>query len=146
MIQPNELRIGNIFWENYGGYNVVTSINCNRVGEAPNTVSARHIAGTLSGSFDCSHIEPIPLSPTILEKCGFEVTGLNKSIYSLFLSNLDENKFSRQRIDFISSDTDGKVELCRSGVCFKRIKCSSLHQLQNIYFVLTGNELTINKL
>ena len=68
---------------------------------------------------------PIPLKPEILEKCGFIPTGL---------------------ADFIN----GEIELWQVNNEFHysvhddyHISINSVHQLQNLYFALTGEELTI---
>jgi hypothetical protein len=66
--------------------------------------------------------EPIPLTPEILVKAGFE--NFEDGWYSLF--------------DFTWNIYD-KV-LRWMGV---QIKCHDLHQLQNLYFALTGEELNI---
>ena len=86
----------------------------------------------------------IPLTEDILLKLGFVSTSIQGDILTLFLSDSDKNEFSRQRIDFWKNNQDGKVELCRGGVCFKMVICKYVHQLQNIYFALTGEELQIN--
>lgn len=101
---------------------------------------------TINGGGILDDISGIPLTTEILEKAGFEVTGRDKSIYTLFLSKLDESEFSRQRIDFFVDNSHGKVELCRSGVCFKMVPCQYLHQLQNLIHTLTGEELKITLL
>jgi len=134
MIKANELRVGNMFWEDYGGYKVVTAINSNNVGDAPNTVSARSIKGTVSGQYSCSQIEPIPLTPEILEKCGFRQQG-------------KRNLYSDGKLAFME-DADGFTFFIKdvSNVLYKSVANSKiyyLHQLQNLYFALTGDELKI---
>ena len=129
MIQANEVRLGN---------RLILSDGSN---EFPITVEPHDFQQMLDGD---RLYKPIPLTPEILEKCGFEITGIQNDTYTLFLSEYDSTKFSRQRIDFYVDNTHGKVELCRSGVCFKMVPCQYLHQLQNLYFALTGQELTVN--
>jgi hypothetical protein len=85
-MKAEELRIGNLFWENHGGYKIVTAINCNIVGDMQNTVSARAKGHTTSGQYDCDKIEPIPLTSEILEKIGF-IPNENKSWYNLKIGN-----------------------------------------------------------
>ena len=72
MIAAEDLMIGSIFWDDYGVYNVVTSLNCNKVGEAPNTVCAKHIKGGAVGNFSCNDIKAIPLTPDVLEMLGLK--------------------------------------------------------------------------
>ena len=135
MIQANELRIGNIFWENYGGYKVITAIGCNSVGDMKNTVSARGIGFTLSGQYDCDAISPVLLTPEILEKCGFEKAN---DRYGGYLSPVFNS--GRIRLSWYSETDDDWYWY--NGCWNTKIK--HLHQLQNLYFSLTGEELTIN--
>ncbi len=115
MIKANELRLGN--WVlNKGRYLLVQSIDdtCINVG------------------FDSGYhkeIEPIPLTPDILEKVGFI---------------MDRNGFAlpdKMSLSF-SVTKDGEYLLCwldkSLGVIVR-----NLHQLQNLYFALTGTELEI---
>ncbi len=85
-------------------------------------------------------LQPIPLTEEWLLKFGFEKEKRDR-FYSYYLNETDENQFSRQRIDYWFGDDD--FCLCRAGVCFKRVKLQYIHQLQNLYFALTGEELTI---
>ena len=87
--------------------------------------------------------EPIPLTEEWLVKLGFENPPM-KDYFTLYLSDKDENEFGRQRIDYWFGEDDfSAAELCRAGICFKRVKVKYVHQLQNLYFALTGTELTI---
>ena len=89
--------------------------------------------------------EPIPLTEEWLLKLGFEKIP-KKQYMTLFFSESDLSKADnlRQRIDFWFGDIDFQAaELCFYGVCFKRVKMQYVHQLQNLCFALTGQELTI---
>lgn len=129
MINANELRIGNIFWEDYGGYKIVTGIKLTDDGKAAD-VYGKALGFTVSGSFLSEDINPIPLTPELLVKCGFE-----KDITSHFGGYLSpkNNEGGQMRI------TDNKWF---SGVNHATV--DYLHQLQNLYFALTQTELTIN--
>ena len=84
---------------------------------------------------------PIPLTEEWLLKFGFEKMP-NKDYFTIYLSDKDENEFGRQRIDYwFGGDDFSAAELCRSGVCFKRVKINYVHQIQNLYFALTQTEL-----
>jgi hypothetical protein len=106
MVQANELRIGNWITDDKGIPFKVDEI--------------RH--------WYYSDAEPIPLTPEILEKCGFEREGL--------------------QCDY----TLGDVDLYESGNGYRfgisgyvmQHEIGSLHQLQNLNYALTGVELTIN--
>ena len=71
---------------------------------------------------------PIPLTPEILEKCGFE-----KSSFTQWRDNY-----------FTLTDIDTKYLFCKSESIEVIATIQYLHQLQNLYFALTGNELNIN--
>lgn len=82
-------------------------------------------------------IEPIPITEELLLKCGFtkEYYGFSCDIvelsYGRFLCNDDTDKDNL----FLSINN---AEYTISGVSLKY-----LHQLQNMYFYLTGNELEV---
>lgn len=144
MIAANELKIGN--WVIISGEYIKvenideTGINCN--------VSGGYYAGDFEREYDGTfedwkhwssgkQIEPISLTPDILEKAGFET---------------DDTTF------WIEYSIDGQVLWIHLGyfavgifkhlpdnrISIQGIEVNSVHQLQNLYFALTGNELTIN--
>ena len=89
------------------------------------------------------NLKPIPLSPEILEKCGFKEyiemgkgeSGLWEHLKSLksgytFAWNYDKRVMIMHPGNSISHWLDVKIEY--------------LHQLQNLYFALTGEELEVN--
>lgn len=118
MIQANELRIGN--WYNHNGeYCQVSPNTILEVWESPR-----------------KWVQPIPLTPEILEKCNIERIGN--------LANSATRKFykiGKITIELISKNRiavyiDSPTELIL--ISFQ----DYLHQLQNLYFALTGGELT----
>jgi len=113
MIQANELRIGN-WYNQFGNFHQVT----------PTVIESLSIAPETQLWF-----RPIPLTPDILEKCGFEknpIVGQSKK-YWYKLGELSYNE-------------------SHEGWWFRGpfIDIQFLHQLQNLYFALTGTELTVN--
>ena len=76
--------------------------------------------------------DPIPLTEEILLKCGFtyikETFSYHDKFHNIYISTIGEFVFS----PFCSNDGD----------CL--IKIQYVHQLQNLYFALTGQELEIN--
>ena len=82
--------------------------------------------------------EPIPLTPEILEACGFNKVPFKENIYTTIGGGYQiafaEN---RNSIFYIYID-DFK------GYCYACGILYYLHQLQNLYFTLTSEELTIN--
>lgn len=115
MIPSNELRIGN--WvKNVYPYH-----------QNPYQIDAYHIHEA-----ECDKIvfNPIPLTPEVLEKCGFD--------YTESLHRLGELEIGYDNEDFM---------LMQYSLRYKKaiiLKVKYLHQLQNLYFALTGEELTIN--
>lgn len=113
MIQSNELRIGNIFLEKFSQTEIkVLEISAEKI--------------IFEGDFDNNwQAQPIPLTEEWLLKFGFNWKnhGLRKgnlvirlcgNVWSIFLSN-ETNPFD--------------------------IEIKSVHQLQNLYFALTNQEL-----
>ena len=66
---------------------------------------------------------PIPLTLEVLEKCGFEVSNIGNHIF-----------YKNGVIIFFEN---GKWGIS----CDSRCSLNYLHQLQNLYFALTGEEL-----
>lgn len=82
--------------------------------------------------------EPIPLTPELLDKCGFVET---KTIYIY-----DRSKELGHHLgDFsICKYDDTQIKVWRGGRYLGIIHCEYLHELQNLYFALTKTELEIN--
>ncbi len=118
MIQFNEIRVGNwLKWKN---------------NQQPFDITAGLLRTVeFWAHLDIGDIEPINLTPEILEKCGFASIN-NKPLYRKFLLE-SELLFA----DSLLTITNGnqRFEL--------NIKCKYLHQLQNIVFALTGEEMEI---
>jgi len=126
MIKANELRIGNwIYWnipEKIGVPHKVLAVKSN----IPNT---RPIS--LGESYD--DFLPISLTPETLEKCGFYW-----SIYHQ--AHHKENfEFDLQ----MSYPTGWTLTTFKKGVIISS-NILYIHQLQNLYYALTGEELTFN--
>ncbi len=111
-MRANELRIGN--WVYYKGYGQVNF-------HSLDVLFIKH----------AKDFNPIPLTPEILEACGFiwdsdddgntlaESYVLNNFVWSVGLKELYYNNEPVPHIEY-------------------------LHQLQNLYFALIGTELTVN--
>ena len=89
----------------------------------------------LSDTGNVPFVEPIPLTPEIFEKCGFKKSKYDESY--LFLNNDGS----------IVIETDGSIAVgddpSKIGWASAAQVCSFLHQLQNLYFALTGQELEV---
>lgn len=119
MISANELMIGNWF-----AYRTI-----------PQQVTELKKDGIYSRFFDAipygdQWLEPIPLTPQILEKCGFEwneelTTWMKESWYGL---NLD-------------ADNIAIVTMAKDGFFLRNI--TYLHELQNWHYALCGEQLKV---
>jgi hypothetical protein len=127
MIQANELRIGNLVLFK-GEVDVIIEI-----GQAGNGFCENN--GYFN--FDTGTIAPIPLTPEWLERCGFEYLSFDFGIANFFKLN--------DRFELIVVREGVKCEYERGSYYYEDEHCSIkyLHQLQNLYFALTGEELKI---
>lgn len=120
MIKANELRIGNLI--KYGVHTApVLSIFNGTSGnvKSDNPYVCLPFPGEIRNLYE---IEPIPLSSEILEKCGL----INNEVFPA--------------IEYFSIK-DGSLYFERN---YTAVNIEYLHQLQNLYFALTGEELVIN--
>lgn len=111
MINANELRIGN--WVKNLGLDV--------------KIEGYGIAFCAEGKLI---YEPIPLTPEMLEACGFEKSDVYTNQYQFcteYLIDRQDGSFG-----FLVGDDQSEIS------SFKY-----LHQLQNLYFALTGEEIEI---
>lgn len=77
--------------------------------------------------------EPIPLSEGWLNKFGFK-----KDHHGYYFEDINSLSFS--------IDKDGKFLPCYNDrVINQHLRIFHLHQLQNLYYVLTGQDITINQ-
>jgi len=111
-MKENELRIGNYYDNNNGGFSQVTANVISEVWEAERT-----------------WCKPIPLTEEWLLKFGFE-----KNDNGFFNLINDSEVEILIRDDFWTCD----------GIVFSLFNLKSVHQLQNLFFALTGEELKIN--
>jgi len=114
-MQANELRIGN--WVLHRGKYV--------------QVNANTILAIVNGS---EHYAPIPLTPEILEECGFECASDEFGGYLINISEKEKIRIIKQEGNFIFP---------LFGVT--KVPTNFLHQLQNLYFSLTNTELQWNR-
>lgn len=143
-VDSKELRPGNVIWESYGGYAVITGIGFNNKGPFPGTVLARHINGTVSGCFEENDIFPVKLSPDVLFRCGFKKESRGKE------DDFDgiETVYCKDGIDIFDNTGNGGTFTYATytrypGRGFKSgYEIKSLHWLQNLFYFLNGKELT----
>jgi len=127
-IKINELRIGNLVREDYSGNMVITDIFSSH---EPKQLNLRHPNHTAIGRYDLKNIKPIPLTEEWLLKFGFE-----KALNGMFCPReylwLKQHKLNNEWFAGVN--------------CIGDIDCTRIdyvHQLQNLYFSLTGTELEI---
>ena len=126
MIKANELRIGNF----------VTAIRCDN-SQIIDQVKQLHESYVMT-KFDWDKVEPIPLDEEWLLKFGF------KKSFSKFDDGFEINEMILNNTYDKDCDGwcfyDGNVACCNNMNYKNPIK--HVHQLQNLYFALTGEELT----
>jgi len=121
MIQTNELRIGN--WINE--FEIATQADSRFIDRLYNIELRGKIA---------IDVTPIPLTPEILEKAGFNEVDGNE--WYRFYDKGFLRVFIHHSVDSCFVSVDGlKIDYY--------INNFYLHQLQNLYFALTGEELNI---
>ena len=126
MIQANELRLGN--WVNYP--NDDTKYKVLEIFETGISV----IDSDYGAKIEFYQFSPIPLTPEILEKCGF----------IKLRNNWSENVPDTFKINLLNlNNGDGILNLILNAVNAPCPKVKYLHQLQNIYFCLCEEELKI---
>lgn len=130
MIQPEEVRIGN--WVQHAG------------GKKPKMITVEDFWSHYDRQDNKDrfyYYEPIPLSGEILEKCGFKNLLHEKAIpsrewkigeFTIFLGFdfVHLHRFSQWVYNYAYTGPQAPV-------------CEYLHQLQNLYYSLTGKELTV---
>ncbi len=138
-LKASELRIGNLVC-----YNSMKHPRINELGELSfstiNTISRSFSSYNIIVNrkesrewfFDIKDIKPIPLTPEILEKAGFE-NGYKEIDNQLIQVHLESKQVSVSGQD-----------ACTNGHAFWIENISHVHQLQNLYHSLTGKELQIN--
>lgn len=86
----------------------------------------------LSNTFE---VEPIPLSEEVLLKCGFERSEIHENFYFIKL-----NDWTKIYVAFHEKQYVVELSVSKHSFCPK-VNC--LHQLQNLYCALTGEELEV---
>ena len=90
--------------------------------------------------FKCDEIEPILLTEEWLFKFGFEKAKHSHGYDCYIKDGFDFDIVSHGRYWVLAIYTD---ESCTNSLYFAHGRFEYVHQLQNLYFALTGEELTI---
>jgi hypothetical protein len=125
MIQANELRVGNWITGNFP-FMIIKQVSCYGVDLYMPQCEADDF------SYDLEEIEPIPLTPEILEQCDFVFDGAS------YLAKDGIGQISYRVHLWVINNTI--MWVANEGFS---VTLNSLHQLQNLYYALTGKELEI---
>lgn len=145
MLQAKELRYGNKVFNKKGDVITVQQIHSHSiVYDTAINVSRRHLS-KVSGFYDVAYttevlevvkeadmqeIEPIRLTPKVLESCGFR-------------------NFVRDEWILTHGNTHTDFEFREDGLRLRhnttsRVPIKYLHQLQNFFYAMAGEELEVN--
>jgi hypothetical protein len=132
MIKANELMIGNRILVDRVNDELPWETTVIGVEEFQVTVAIIPRGGT---SVNPEEIHPIPITPEWLERCGFEY----KEPHCIKRPLSIAKNFYRDG----TWNYDGFVLRHKFEDCMQVLVIKYLHQLQNLYFALTGTEITI---
>lgn len=121
MIKVNELRIGNYVLDQFGVIRTIETIGAN---ESIRVFSEIYKCESMS----LQYCNPIPLTEEMLLKCGFTRFGK--------LLRLNTFEYWTLSKSLVIHGHGGYY----TGLI---LKIQYLHQLQNLYFALTGEEITV---
>lgn len=138
MIEVQSLMIGNYVWDNYSGYMEVSLID-----SVNESIDLRKNKTLPSGRYIIEDIEPIPLTEEWLEKFGFD-KGTSEDGEDVMIYLNSHWKFILEYYNFCQPSEDNGYYLIEY-LGQLEIQIKHIHQLQNLYFALTSEELTIKE-
>ena len=140
-MKATELRIGNYVWDDYSGEMIVWAIS-NNINTPLSDIGLKKKAHLPSGGYKIKNIAPIPLTEQWIKDFGLTAT-LEYGGYGYILGNMIIFKV---RSHGRSEDWFYEIEYCSGDEIEDRTniiqRYDYVHQLQNLYFALTGKELT----
>lgn len=143
MINAVDVRVGNlVMW----GIHIckIEGIHTRNLTQKENKTEHFYISGAVPFSeYYCVYpndIEPIVLSPDILEKCGFRKTQEGNMALPEVWSRNYQKRVVINTIDISIRGSD-EIHWIEGNTI---VELYSLHQLQNLVHALTGEELSIN--
>lgn len=150
MIKAQELRPGNLLNCNHftdGSWRIIqiTGVQISLGDTTSVSWTAKKVCPARLAPIDEGYTG-IPLTPEILEKCGFEDVAdgsfcisidhnENSLLIQIYLPNKEEERTDYE-LWFSLDDGSALYNISKNPIRY-------LHQLQNLYFALTGEELTV---
>jgi hypothetical protein len=131
-LEAKDLRIGNLV-EYFGKIRKIDGIKAMSIGGYAVEIIETDIHGRSISEYsplESLNLNPIPLTEEWLVRFGFEKSAFNENVYSNKSIILDKRKLGWLLCDN-SIDNLKHIE--------------HVHQLQNLYFALTQEELTLNE-
>lgn len=145
-MKAQDLRIGNIvFCEDHATkYSSIVSISESEIG--CRSISNR--GGFFTGTDDANKIQPIPLTEEWLVKIGFEAKNYFDSYSDMDKNILTKCYLLKEKELLFALKEDGYYLIMEGeyGLEYVSIAITSIHQLQNLFYSLTGEELTIKEI
>lgn len=137
-MKPEELRIGNyVFPLDQGGEKL-------DIAHKVTLISRTYVGVTFTTEVNRAYneIEPIPLTEEWIEKFGFKFQE-DESPYGMMLYTNEDWSFCilEEFGTYSYAESQGEDYEYFDVMCLRTV-----HQLQNLYFALTGEELTINEI
>ena len=127
-MKVNELRIGNI---------IETPMGCQSIGGVCQAETPYiRLEGNMHIGYRLTNCKPIPLTEEILLKCGFEIKPDSALPTFVYNGRLD------LQVEFMLGKYSFRIEVENRHTTFVRV-VDYLHQLQNLYFAITGEELRV---
>lgn len=125
-MEAKELRIGNIVLEKYSGEMIVSAI-------IDKVLHLRKTVLLPEGSYSTAHINGVRLTRNWIDRMGF--------------TQEDEFSICKLELGYCRFMFNAHHQVCLAVDHWKEAinyRCEYVHQLQNLYFALTQEELTIS--
>lgn len=146
MIQASELRIGNWVFDDENIFCQISGLNSVKKAKFEDWDTQYGADGPLveypelDGIYISQVINPIPLTPELLVKCGFMKVGLPGSYYQSYRRSVN----TMDELAIYTPEWVMKYQTQGSGFARSLEHVKHLHDLQNWWHALTGTELEVN--
>jgi len=136
-MKASDLRIGNWVEHDFSWELMVDAVHHD---------SIYAIDGKTPVHLDLEDCRPIPLTPEWLERFGFEYRGLKMSGMKWFQKDQKGLAFQQLRVAKWHDDEWSFTLECVVPSTLSIAPLKYVHQIQNLYFALTGDELIASKI